>query len=118
MAKEITGRAMLNPIEQFHDAIEAAGLTPPLSIVPDGKLHRFASNGKRNDDAGWYVLHTDGIPAGCFGDWRGGITQTWCADVGRALTVEEEDQQRAKVEAIRREREAEGASRKTEAREK
>jgi putative DNA primase/helicase len=118
MAKEIAGSPMFSPTEQFRHVMQAAGLTPPSSIIPDGKLHRFASNGKRNDDAGWYVLHLDGIAAGCFGDWRGGFSQTWRADIGRALTAEEEDQQRAKVEAIRREREAEEARRKTEAREK
>jgi hypothetical protein len=47
MAKEITARAMPNPIEQFRNAIQAAGLTPPSLIEPDGKLHRFASNGNR-----------------------------------------------------------------------
>jgi putative DNA primase/helicase len=64
------------------------------------------------------VLHLDGIPAGCFGDWRTGLTQTWRPDVDRTLTVEEEDQYRAKVEAIKREREAEEIRRRTEAREK
>jgi putative DNA primase/helicase len=57
-------------IDQFRDAIQAAGLTPPEVIDADGKLHRFASNGKRGDTAGWYVLHDDGILAGSFGDWR------------------------------------------------
>jgi putative DNA primase/helicase len=33
-------------IEQFRDAIQSAGLEPPDVIEPDGKLHRFSSNGK------------------------------------------------------------------------
>lgn len=109
---------LLSVIEQFRHAMQAAGLTPPSSIIPDGKLHRFASNGKQNDNAGWYVFHLDGVPVGCFGDWRTGFTQTWRPDVDRTLTVEEEDQYRAKVEAIKREREAEEIRRRTEAREK
>jgi putative DNA primase/helicase len=46
---------------QFRGAIQAAGLTPPDEIEADGKLRRFASNGKRGDDAGWYSLYGDGI---------------------------------------------------------
>jgi putative DNA primase/helicase len=49
---------------QFSDAIRASGLPPPDSIIDDGKLHRFSSNGKRSDDAGWYVLFGGDIPAG------------------------------------------------------
>ncbi len=53
-------------VSQFADAISAAGLTPPETVEADGELHRFASNGKRSDDAGWYVFDADGIAAGCF----------------------------------------------------
>ena len=107
-----------NTTNQFRDAIQAAGLTPPDVIEADGKLRRFASNGKRKDDAGWYSLHGDGIPAGSFGDWRTGFTQTWRADIGRTLTHTEEAAHRAKVETMRREREAEEARRKAEAKNK
>lgn len=106
---------MLDPISQFRDAIQGAGLAPPDAIEADGKLHRFASNGKHNDDAGWYVLHSDGIPIGTFGDWRTDLTEKWRADIGRDLTAAEEDAHRGKVEAMRREREAEEARRKADA---
>lgn len=96
----------INPIEQFRSAIQSAGLIPPDLIEPDGKLHRFASNGKHGDDAGWYSLHGDGIPAGSFGDWRNGFSQTWRADIGRKLTPTEDAAHRAKVETMRRERDA------------
>ncbi len=109
---------MLNAIGQFRDAIQSAGLVPPSDIEPDGKLRRFSSNGKKADDAGWYLLHDEGIPAGSFGDWRTGIMQTWRADIGRTLTHAEETAHRAKVEAMRREREAEEARRKSEAKTK
>lgn len=104
--------------DRFRGAILSAGIVPPEVIEADGKLHRFASNGKRSDDAGWYVLHADGIPAGSFGDWRTGISETWRADIGRKLTPAEEAAHQARVEAIRREREAEEARRHAEAREK
>jgi putative DNA primase/helicase len=109
---------MLNPAQQFRDAIQAAGLIPPDDIEADGKLRRFSSNGKMADDAGWYLLHDDGIPAGSFGDWRTGIMQTWRADIGRTLTTGEEAAHRAKVEAMQREREAEEARRKSGAKAK
>lgn len=105
-------------IAQFRDAIQAAGLIPPDVIEADGKLRRFASNGKRRDDAGWYLLHGDGIPAGSFGDWRTGQVQTWRADIGRAFTPAEESEHRARVEAMRKQREADKAIRHTEARER
>lgn len=98
---------MMNPTEQFREAIRSTGLNPPDEIEADGKLRRFASNNRRGDDAGWYVLHGDGIPAGSFGDWRTGLSQTWRADVGRKLSPAEEAAHRARIDAMRREREAE-----------
>ncbi|MDZ4214027.1 MAG: toprim domain-containing protein [Rhodocyclaceae bacterium] len=101
--------APINPVAQFSDAIRAAGLPPPDVIEADGKLHRFATNSKRGDDAGWYVLHIDGVSAGIFGDWRTGISYPWKADIGRALNHQEETAHRAKVEAMRLERDADKA---------
>src|ERR1700732_874443 len=74
--------AMREAIEQFRAAIYSAGLNPPEIIEPDGTLQRFVSNGKPSDDAGWYVFHDDGIPAGAFGDWRGGLSETWRGGIG------------------------------------
>ncbi len=94
-----------DPVGQFREAIHAANLIPPDIIEADGELHRFASNGKRGDLAGWYVLHLDGIPAGAFGCWRSGLTESWHADVGRTLTDTEREQQRQRIEAARAKRE-------------
>ncbi len=80
----------------FVKAIFEAGLEPPDHIKADGHLHRFSSNGKRSDDAGWYVLHADGVPAGAFGDWRTDINQSWRANIGRELTPGEERTHRAR----------------------
>lgn len=109
------GRKMSDAISQFRDAIRSAGLEPPESIKADGILRRFSSNGKRGDDAGWYALHGDGIPAGAFGCWRTGIFQTWRADIGRPITPAEEAVHKARVDAMLREREIEEANRRTEA---
>ena len=109
---------MSDPIEQFRVAIQKSGLNPPQVIAQDGKLHRFATNGKARDDAGWYVYYGDGIPAGAYGDWRSGLSETWRADIGRKLSPHEETAHRARIEAMRRERVADEAKREAEARER
>ena len=83
-----------NPEQAFQGAIAAAGLTPPDSIIADGKIHRFTTNGKRGDDAGWYILHLDNIPAGSFGNWREGRTETWCS-IERSVQTPEQQKQYA-----------------------
>lgn len=98
---------MLAYVEQFHDAIQAAGLNPPEHIADDGKLHRFPSNGKRGDDSGWYALHLDGFPAGVFGDWRTGVSQTWKAETGRKQTKEEAKAQQLVIDGLHKQCKAE-----------
>jgi putative DNA primase/helicase len=109
----------MNAAYEFIKAIQSANLTPPEGVVPDGKLHRFSTNGKHGDDAGWYVFHDDGIPAaGAFGDWRSGLSRIWRADLARTLTPAEEAAHQRRVDAMRRAREAEEARRHAQAREK
>ena len=83
---------MNDPIEAFKLAIATAGLTPPDKFTGDGKIHRFSTNGKGNDDAGWYILHLDNIPAGSFGNWREGHAESWCSIERRAQTPEQQNQ--------------------------
>jgi len=89
-----------NPEQAFLSAIAAAGLTPPDSIISDGKIHRFSTNGKRGDDGGWYCLHTDNIPAGSFGNWREGRTETWCSIERNAQTPEQQKQYAALLKSM------------------
>src|SRR5437588_4352983 len=109
---------MTDPVEQFRATIAAAGLVPPRSMVPDGRLHRFASNGDARDKAGWYVFHGDGVPAGAFGDFRSDMSSTWRADVDRKLSPQELADCKARAEAMRRARDAAGGKLKAKAREK
>ncbi len=102
---------------QFRDAMRSAGLTPPETIEGDGRLRRFASNGKRSDDAGWYVLHDGDLPAGAFGDWRSGVSSAWHADIGRPLSAAEVAAQRSRIEAAKRQQEADTAKRHADAQE-
>ncbi len=97
---------MRDPSEQFSSAIAAAGLTPPDEIINDGKIHRFSTNGKPRDEAGWYVLHPDGVPAGSFGCWREGFTQTWCAMSTADMTQQERDDHKLRINVMQAQRDA------------
>jgi phage/plasmid primase-like uncharacterized protein len=101
-------------LDDFRHAIEQAGLTAPETIIPDGKLHRFASNGDREDDAGWYTIFPDGVPAGVFGCWRSGVKQTWCSKSDRQLTEAERAEYRRRLEHARQQRDAEERRRQGE----
>lgn len=92
-------------IEQFRLAIAAAGLTPPTKIIDDGNIQRFSTNGKPNHKSGWYVLHSDGIAAGAFGDWREGFTQNWCSKADTSMTEAELQSHRERVKSMQRQRE-------------
>ena len=105
----------MSATDQFMTAIESAGMTPPATVHDDGKLHRFSPTGKRGDDAGWYVLHLDGVPAGSFGDWRSGESQNWCAKSDHDLSDAERHAQRERVHAAQRLRDAETTRRRGEA---
>ena len=76
-------------IEGFRSEISKAGLSLPNEIIYDGRIHRFSSNGKPTDNAGWYVLFTDGIAAGAFGCWREDIKIKWCS-VDKAILTQSE----------------------------
>lgn len=106
-------------VDQFRAAMRAAGLDTDATIEADGKLHRFRVAGDRRDQRnGWYVLHADGLPAGEFGCWKRGLSETWHANIGRELSEAEREANRARLEAIRRDREAEAQRVRAEARKK
>jgi putative DNA primase/helicase len=101
--------------DAFRRAIEVAGIRPPEEIIPDGRFHRYATNRRLDDKAGWYILFSDGIPAGEFGDWRTDIKHTWCAKKETALTAEEQAQYRARIAVATAQRQAEEQRRHAEA---
>jgi len=102
---------LIHPLDAFKTAMLGAGLAPPDDLQDDGQIHRFSTSGKRKDDAGWYVVHTDGVPAGSFGCWRTGMTQTWCAVPDDELTVAEREAHQQRVQAMRAQRDADTAER-------
>lgn len=99
----------------FLAAIAATGLTPPGDLIADGTLHRFSTNGRAKDDAGWYVFHDDDRPAGRFGCNRSGVDSTWRADIKREFTAEEKAAWKRRMDEQRAARDAEAARQRASA---
>jgi putative DNA primase/helicase len=65
-------------MNDFLTKMLAAIGSAPTSLVCDTKTHRFSTNGKSTDKAGWYIHPSqDVVIAGC---WRSGVTVTLFAD--------------------------------------
>ena|GEM_PF-361514 len=107
---------MASTAEQaFQAAIAAAGLTPPDEIIADGKIHRFATNDELGDEAGWYVLRSDGMEDGAFGCWREGLTRHWCSKSTNEMTLAECEIRQNSVEAMKAQRDSDQAQRNASA---
>jgi len=91
---------MFDSEKQFTNAIRSYGFTPPLPINVDGRFHRFSTNEKQNDKAGWYIYNHDDIPWGAFGCHRAGTRVGWRANIGRELTVAEKATFRQRRETL------------------
>lgn len=97
---------------QFIEAMRSAGITTDAKIIADGNLHRVRIEGdKRLARSGWYTLHTDGIPAGAFGNWKAGLHSSWRADIVRELSRDEVRRHRERMADIKRQREEEAQAR-------
>lgn len=105
---------MTSALDEFRQAILAAGLQAPDALVDDGAIHRFSPGGRRGDASAWYALHTDGVPAGAFGCWRAGLHATWCAKSDKAMTPAERDAHRQRLRAMMAQRDAQEAARHRE----
>ncbi|MBK1720316.1 toprim domain-containing protein [Thiocystis violacea] len=94
-------------IDAFAEAIAAAGLGQP-EIIADGKLHRFRTpDDKASKQSGWFCLHLDRLPAGAFGSWKTGESQTWCAKSREEQTPAERADIRALMAEARRQHQVE-----------
>ena len=109
---------MQTMIERFQQAITDAGLQSPQTLIADGKIHRFSTNGKVSDRAGWYLLHLNGFAAGAFGDWRTGFSQSWCSKDVTLLSQAERELHRTRTAEIKAQRETERKLREAEGRER
>lgn len=99
---------MMNNIEaQFGAAMAAYDLAPP-EIIADGQHRRFdAADDKKGKKSAWYILHSDGVPAGAFGNWKTDLSEKWCGKSDQILTPIERDEYRARVERARQKTESE-----------
>lgn len=93
----------MNYTDEFKAAMRAAGYEPPDDIIP-GKWHRFSSNGKRSDTAGFCKLFDD-MRGGIFGDHRTGESVEWQANKASDMTPKEREDWRRHVEQARKDRE-------------
>jgi putative DNA primase/helicase len=109
---------IITPNIQFINAMRDAGIEPPSTIIADGTIHRFNSNGKAGNKNSWYVYYADNIHAGSFGDWQKDISQTWRADIGRTLNLKENAEHNARIAAMRVQRETEEVKTKAEAKQR
>ena len=75
----------------MHDAVDSfrVAILAHLGNAPDeidrGRFHRFPTNGKRSDAAGWCHLFEDGR-AGVFGDFRASVSEVWTAQRRETMT--------------------------------
>lgn len=75
-------------IEQFRTAMAQQGIICECNIIADGKLHRFHVEGDSTDSInGWYVLHTNELPAGAYGCWKRSISESWCLKSKDQMTL-------------------------------
>ncbi len=96
---------MFNQIQEFKSKMVEAGLTPPRDIVDDGNIHRFSTNNKSGDKAGWYLFNHNPIASGCFGDWRTGHFDHWCSKSSKEMSIAEWQQHKANLIKAKQQRE-------------
>lgn len=101
---------------ELNEAFHAAGIPPPIEIIPDGQIHRFSTNGVSTDTAGWYVISEIAdinLQLGYFGDWRTGTRGEWSSrddwkrkrsDSGERIRAEQE--RRALIARVEQEKTA------------
>lgn len=101
-------------ITEFQSAMQQAGIITRDDIQADGEFHRIRVDGDRGKN-GWYILHADGVPAGEFGCWKRGVSQTWCAKAENTMSPADLAEVRKRQEAAKAKREAETKRRQEEA---
>lgn len=96
----------MNYLDDFRQAMRAAGIDPPAELLADGTLQRYSSGGDRSKNS-WYILFADDPAAGKFGCWKRGISETWCSKGYQNLDPAEKARYRANMEAAKNLRDAE-----------
>jgi len=109
----------LNVGEGFRDAMISSGMPIDEPVRADGTLRRAHAEGDRPGVKNvYYVLHTDGIPAGHYGCHKRDIKQNWCSKSVTHITPAERAEYDRKMVDARAQREAEVLERRRSARTK
>ena len=97
--------ASTNIEAQFAMAMAAYDLAP-LEIIADGQRYRFdAPDDKKGKKSAWYILHSDGVPAGAFGNWKTDLSEKWCGKSDQVLTPAERAEYRARIDKAKQDAE-------------
>lgn len=76
--------------QNFQAAMFAHGITPPQQIISDGQLHRFYVQGdKHGSKNGWYVLFTNTISYGVYGNWKEDGAHKWYSQKYESIGFQE-----------------------------
>lgn len=97
-------------IHDFKQAMSVHGITPPETIVTDGKIHRFSH--KKNS---WYVFHEGDISGGAFGDWKLRVNENWCSKQPNQFTPQQREEWAKKQAEIQASVKAEKLAKQAEA---
>ncbi|MFC1542915.1 DUF3631 domain-containing protein [Candidatus Neomarinimicrobiota bacterium] len=102
-------RPMNGDIEAaFREAMSNAGIVTDAPIVADGKLRRFHVEGDApGSKNGWGIAFPDGVPAGAFGSWRTGVSETWSAIETSKLSPQDRETFACQIKAAQVERDRE-----------
>ena len=100
----------MTPQEEFAQALRSLGcVVDGAHPIMDGATHRIGVDGdKKGEQAGFYVGHLDGHPAGYIKNNRTGLETKWKSK-GYALSADEKARLQAEAAAKRQAREAEQA---------
>lgn len=101
------------------EAMIRAGCAPhdPNIIVFDGVRRRFRVEGDQPGSRnGWLILYADGLPAGAFGSWKTGHSETWCATPNRERTEADRQAWRQRIAQVQEQRGEEERRRRAQAR--
>ena len=99
---------MNDAINQFKQAMLAAGLTPPDAIEP-GVFFRFPGVGKgQSNTAAWGILFDD-LRGGSFGDYSSGLESNWQAHTSKPYSESERRTNNQLIQAAKTERESKRA---------
>ena len=97
-------------IQDFKQAMSTHGITPPETIITDGKIHRFGL--KKNS---WYVFHEGDISGGAFGDWKLRVNENWCSKQPNQFTPQQREEWAKKQTEIQASVKAEKLAKQAEA---